>query len=346
MATSKKYLIIGGSGSLGQHLVRHLIDTRDVKPRHITIMSRDEGKQHVMQQSKIFKHCQYEIHDIRDSDGLSRIVENNDVVINCAAIKHVSKAQNYVMEAVKTNMLGTYNLLCAVHNSDKLITFVTLSTDKAVEATNYYGATKFLTEGLVKNFARNDPLHRYYSVRYGNVYSSSNSIGVIFERLAKESKTIYITDDRMTRFLMFLEDAVDVVMFACDDMPTQNGCVLVPLNLPSYYVRDFAEIVVESVPESKSQIKVSKIGSGEKLEETLLNQEEGFVDNIDVFGTTSSGIQVAQILEKDVNRKSVPIVYSSANENLVLTKNQLKEILLHNGIINICQNNTISLKNK
>jgi len=183
----------------------------------ITIVSRDEQKHHIMQQDSKYRLCKYIIHDIRDYDGLEHIVKGNDIVINCAAIKHVSKAQDYVMEAIKTNVMGAYNVLTAVRSVLSGATFVHISTDKAVEPVNYYGATKFLAEGLVKNFSSfyNMSNNAYFSVRYGNVINSTNSVIPKFASLMHKNERIYITHPKMTRFLMTFDDAIDVIMSAC-----------------------------------------------------------------------------------------------------------------------------------
>ena len=329
---NKKILITGGTGSLAKHLIVHLYDKQGVRINDIVVLSRDEQKQHVMQQDWLFKQCKYIIHDIRDYDGLEQIVKGHDIVINCAAIKHVSKAQEYVMEAIKTNIIGTYNVITAVRNKAEHAVFVHIGTDKAVEPINYYGATKFLAEGIVKNFAKRlaYDTNLYFSVRYGNVVNSAGSVIPKFYALVRKSSPVYITHPKMTRFLMTFDDAVDVIMSACRAHPIveDDGGVFVPLGLPSCYITDLVHIMIKQW-DSKSEIIEGTVGSGEKIDEILLNQEENFISNMKVVGKTRSGYDIAYVQCCDQKRAHPNSPYCSNGPNL-LTYMQLEQYLQEN----------------
>lgn len=332
----KRYLITGGTGSFGKEFIKYLIAIRKVSPEQITILSRDEQKQYQMQQNSLYQDCKYEIHDVRDADGMLEIIKGHNIVVNTAAIKHVSKAQDYVMEAIKTNILGPYNLMTAIQGLTYPITFVHLSTDKSVEPINYYGATKMLSEGLVRNFSQRQSPHKFFSARYGNIVLSEGGLVKKVATLFRNNSPVFLTHQNMTRFLMSFDDAIDVVMAACSGTHEQSGKIFVPLNLPSCFIRELLEILKEEL-DSKSEIIVGGISEGEKIDEALLNREEAFEDNLDIVTKTRSGYPIACVRIKDKNRGSKSNVYSSGLAKHVLTKENLKQYLLDKGIVDYCR---------
>jgi len=328
---SKKYLIIGGTGSLGQHLCRHLIKDKNVRVRDITIMSRDEQKQVHMQRDSVFQDCKFIVHDIRDRDGIYDIVKGNDVVINCAAMKHIGKVELDVLEGIKTNLMGTYNVLKAVKRCERPMVYVGISTDKAPEATTMYGATKFLGEGLVRNFADSDVFHEYFCVRYGNVLESKGSVIPKFKELARNNHTIFVTDKRMTRFLMHLDDAVQLIMLTADHV-APTGAITLPVNLPSCNIWDLAGLIVES-ENSTSDIIEGSISRGEKLHEVLLSQTEIHDFKCLNLSETKNGINFAYIKIPDLSTYRDGVIHSYTSKDKAMTKDQLKRFLQRNGVI-------------
>jgi len=327
MTFKKKTLIIGGTGSLGQHLVEHLLDS-GLFQRKITVMSRDEQKHFSMSQR--WPDINYVVHDIRDRDGIYDVVKDQQVVINCAAMKHIYRCEDDVLEAVKTNVLGLYNVLKAVRRSPRTISFVHISTDKAPEPTTMYGATKMLGEGLVRNFASADNSHYYSCCRYGNVLLSKGSVIPKFIDLSKRGLDLVVTHPHVTRFLMHMDDAVDLIMMAASE-EAPSGSVLIPLDLPSCEIYDLAQIVLEkyTITGNKNKVVVGKLGRGEKLHEVLLNAEEAYAHNVHEIGKTKSGYPIAYVTPG--HTQSEPMEYSSKTD--IMTKDELKVFLEEQGVL-------------
>jgi UDP-N-acetylglucosamine 4,6-dehydratase len=262
---NKVILVTGGTGSFGKKFIEIML--KEYTPAKLIVFSRDEQKQHEMRQAG-FDHpnLRYFIGDIRDYQRLRRAFEGVDFVVHAAALKQVPACEYNPMEAVKTNILGSSNVIDAAldANVEKVIA---LSTDKAVNPINLYGATKLAAEKLFvqSNAYAGGRKSRFACVRYGNVVGSRGSVVPVFLRQRDEG-VITITDERMTRFWISLEQGVRFVIQCLDEM--HGGEVFVP-KIPSMKVVDLAKVVA---PQAK--INVIGIRPGEKLHEVLISEDE------------------------------------------------------------------------
>ena len=261
----KVVLVTGGTGSFGKKFIQILL--KEHSPAKLIVFSRDEQKQHEMRQAG-FDHpnLRYFIGDIRDYPRLKRAFEGVDYVIHAAALKQVPACEYNPMEAVKTNILGSSNVIDAAldANVEKVIA---LSTDKAVNPINLYGATKLAAEKMFvqSNAYAGGRKTRFSCVRYGNVVGSRGSVVPVFMR-QREEGVVTITDARMTRFWISLEHGVRFVIRCVEEM--HGGEVFVP-KIPSMTVADLAKAVA---PEAR--INVIGIRPGEKLHEVLISEDE------------------------------------------------------------------------
>ncbi|MHC5077192.1 MAG: UDP-N-acetylglucosamine 4,6-dehydratase (inverting) [Planctomycetota bacterium] len=262
---NQSILLTGGTGSFGKHFCKIMIEK--YHPRVIRIYSRDELKQHEMRQQFGEEYIRYFIGDVRDPDRMRRAMEGVDLVVHAAALKQVPACEYNPLEAVKTNIHGAQNIIdAAIDTGVKKV--MALSTDKAVNPVNLYGATKLCAEKIiVQGNSYSGPRGTTFScVRYGNVLGSRGSVIPVFKEQKKTGK-ITITDKRMTRFWLTLDQAVELVIDGLNHM--QGGEIFVP-KIPSMKVTDLAKAVA---PECK--IEIIGIRPGEKLHEVLITEEEG-----------------------------------------------------------------------
>jgi UDP-N-acetylglucosamine 4,6-dehydratase len=262
----KVVLITGGTGSFGKKFVEIMLE--EYHPAKLIIYSRDELKQHEMQ-VRGFNHAnlRYFIGDIRDLPRLQRAMFGVNVVVHAAALKQVPSCEYNPMEAVKTNILGTSNVIDAAIDAG-VQKVMALSTDKAVTPVNLYGATKLTAEKLVvaSNSYAGDAKTRLSCVRYGNVLGSRGSVVPIFIRQRESGDKITITDDRMTRFWLSLDQGVRFVISNIEIM--HGGEVFVP-KIPSTKLIDLARVIAPN-----SEIEVIGIRPGEKLHEMMISRDE------------------------------------------------------------------------
>lgn len=261
MFSGKTILITGGTGSFGYKCCEILL--KRYQPDKIIIYSRDEFKQYQMQQQFHQSCMRYFLGDVRDRLRLKMAMEGVDYVIHAAAIKHVSAAEYNPMECIKTNIHGAENVIyAAIEANVKKI--IALSTDKAANPINLYGASKLASDKLfvaANNLVGNRPT-RFSVVRYGNVIGSRGSVLPYFQNLVKDgAKELPITDERMTRFCITLAHGVDFVLNSFQRM--HGGEVFVP-KIPSIKITDLAQAVAPHLP-----IKIVGIRPGEKLHEVM-----------------------------------------------------------------------------
>jgi UDP-N-acetylglucosamine 4,6-dehydratase len=260
----KTVLITGGTGSFGNALTEYLLEKN--KPKKLIIFSRDEFKQHVMQQRFTDSCLRYFLGDVRDSDRLYRAFDGVDYIFHAAALKHVPAAEYNPFEAVRTNILGAQNIInAAIDQGVKRV--IALSTDKAANPINLYGATKLCSDKLfiAGNAYAGSANTRFAVVRYGNVMGSRGSV-IPFFRDCSTKGVIPITDPRMTRFWITLPQAVEFVLSCVDTM--RGGEVFIP-KLPSMRVVDLAEAIAPGC-----RHKVVGIRPGEKLHEVMIPADE------------------------------------------------------------------------
>jgi UDP-N-acetylglucosamine 4,6-dehydratase len=258
-------LVTGGTGSFGRQFVEIML--REVQPAKLIVYSRDELKQHEMRTAG-FDHpsLRYFIGDVRDLPRLRRAMHDVSVVVHAAALKQVPACEYNPMEAVKTNILGSSNVIDAALDAG-VKKVLALSTDKAVSPVNLYGATKLAAEKLFvqSNAYAGGKITRFSCVRYGNVVGSRGSVVPVFFK-QREDHHLTITDERMTRFWISLEQGVRFVIRAIEQM--QGGEVFVP-KIPSMRVVDLARAV-----DPEAEIEVVGIRPGEKLHEVLISEDE------------------------------------------------------------------------
>lgn len=261
----KVVLVTGGTGSFGKKLIKILVE--EYHPAKIIVFSRDELKQHEMRTSG-YNHpsIRYFIGDVRDRERLSRAFYGVNIVVHAAALKQVPACEYNPMEAIKTNILGSSNVAdAAIENGVEKV--LALSTDKAVNPINLYGATKLAAEKLLiqSNAYAGGRNTRIACTRYGNVVGSRGSVVPLFI-LQRPSGRLTITDERMTRFWISLEQGVRFVIRCIEQM--QGGEVFVP-KIPSMNMMDLARAVA---PEAR--VDIIGIRPGEKLHETLISEDE------------------------------------------------------------------------
>jgi UDP-N-acetylglucosamine 4,6-dehydratase len=263
--TNKVVLVTGGTGSFGKKFIRVMLD--EYHPAKIIVYSRDELKQHEMRAAG-FNHpsLRYFIGDVRDEKRLERAFHGVDIVVHAAALKQVPACEYNPMEAIKTNILGSSNVIDAALAMG-VTKVLALSTDKAVSPVNLYGATKLCAEKLFvqSNYYAGGTATRFSCVRYGNVVGSRGSVVPMFIK-QRQNGSISITDERMTRFWISLEQGVRFVIRCVEQMT--GGEVFVP-KIPSMTVADLARAVAP-----QAEIKIIGIRPGEKLHEVLVSEDE------------------------------------------------------------------------
>ncbi len=259
-------LITGGTGSFGNTVLKRFLDT-DVK--EIRIFSRDEKKQEDMRIALKNDKVKFYIGDVRTYDSISQAMVGVDYVFHAAALKQVPSCEFYPMEAVRTNVLGTENVLnAAIQNKVKKV--IVLSTDKAVYPINAMGISKAMAEKLVVAKSRTSGSTIICATRYGNVMASRGSVIPLFVEQLKQGHTLTITDPQMTRFLMSLEDSVDLVLYAFEN--AQQGDIFVQ-KAPASTVEDLAQ-ALKQIFKKDSAVKIIGTRHGEKLYESLVSREE------------------------------------------------------------------------
>ncbi len=269
MLTNKTLLITGGTGSFGNAVLQRFLHTDHFS--EIRIFSRDEKKQDDLRKKVNDKKVKFYIGDVRDLNSVESAVKGVDYIFHAAALKQVPSCEFFPLEAVKTNILGTENVLTAAEKY-AVNRVVVLSTDKAAYPINAMGMSKALMEKVMVAKSRNldDTKTIFCGTRYGNVMASRGSVIPLFVDQIKAGKSLTITDPNMTRFMMTLEDAVDLVLYAFEhaiqgDLYVQKA--------PAATVEVLAQALIE-LYKSSSSINIIGTRHGEKLYETLVNRED------------------------------------------------------------------------
>ena len=269
MFKNKTLLITGGTGSFGNAVLNKFIDSNI---NEIRIFSRDEKKQDDMRRKFQNDKIKYFIGDVRDENSIDLAMNGVNFVFHAAALKQVPSCEFYPMEAVKTNIIGTENMLnSAIKNNVEKV--ICLSTDKAVYPINAMGVSKSLMEKVFVAKSRVSSKIKIIGTRYGNVMASRGSVIPLFYHQIMDNKPITITDPNMTRFMMSLDNAVELVLYAFQNGNT--GDIFVQ-KAPSTTIGELAE-TMKTIYNSNTKIKNIGIRHGEKIHETLLSQEERIV---------------------------------------------------------------------
>ncbi len=328
---NKKILITGGTGSLGQALTRLLLKT-DVDI--IRIFSRNEHQQIMMAESLKDERLRFLIGDVRDLSRLTRAMEDVDMVFHAAALKHVPIVEYNPFEGIKTNVIGSQNVIEACLEADVEIA-VGIGTDKSVAPLNTYGATKLLMEKIFATANRylNPEKHRtkFIALRYGNVLGSSGSVVPKFIRQIRNKEKVTITDPNMTRFSITMDEALDFIVKST--FAGRGSEIFVP-KLRAYTVIDLKDAIVDLL-EDTGEEKIP-IRAGEKMHETLIDSDE----MRNTYESDSTYVILSPFLDKEIIRQRYPNMKEvdttgSYSSNLVekIPKEELKQIIIKTGLI-------------
>lgn len=329
MFKGKKILITGGTGSLGSALTKKLLET-DVDV--IRIFSRDELKQVQMESEFRDGRLRFLIGDVRDKERLERALEDIDIVIHAAALKHVPVVEYNPFEAVKTNVHGTQNLIeaCLSNNVEFILG---VGTDKAVSPFNTYGATKLLMERLFvsANYYKGNHNVRFSCVRYGNVLGSRGSIVPTFIQQIQSGKKITITDPEMTRFNITMNQALKLIMRAIEN--SRGGEVFVP-KLDAFKVGDMKDAIIDLLGKN-TDTELIPVRPGEKHHEVLISKNEirsTYENDKDYIILDTQWQEKDFETKQKISETSLVDEYASNNVRL-LTKNELKDILVQEKLV-------------
>jgi UDP-N-acetylglucosamine 4,6-dehydratase len=323
MFTGKSILITGGTGSFGQKCVKTLLARH---PSRIIIFSRDELKQYEMQQVFHGPEMRYFIGDVRDESRLRQAMRGVDLVIHAAALKQVATAEYNPMECIKTNIHGAENVINAALDRG-VSRVIALSTDKATSPVNLYGATKLASDKLfvAANNISGGLDTRFSVVRYGNVVGSRGSVAPLFRQLlARGAQELPITDTRMTRFWITLQQSVDFVLKAFERM--RGGEIFVP-KIPSMHVTDLAEAMAPGIA-----TYVIGLRPGEKLHELMVSRDDAratleFADHyiiVPAIKSTDTGDFSSNPLGENSRPVSGDFEYNSGTNGWFLTPAELR----------------------
>lgn len=324
--SDKKVLITGGTGSFGSTFLNYLLKT-DVD--EIRIFSRDEKKQEDLRIQLKSDRVNFIVGDVRDYKSIESAIRGVDYVFQAAALKQVPSCEFYPLEAIKTNILGSENVLeAAAQNNVKKV--VVLSTDKAVYPINTMGMTKALMEKVAISKARDPRVISNHGVicatRYGNVMASRGSIIPLFIKQIKEGEPLTITDPNMTRFMMSLEDSVDLVLFAFEN--AKPGDLFVQKS-PAATIQTLAEALIDLFG-TNNDIQIIGARHGEKMYETLCAREEmAKADDLEKFYRIPADMRDLNYTKyrQEKGANLIDKEYNSDNTNR-LNKAELKELLL------------------
>jgi UDP-N-acetylglucosamine 4,6-dehydratase/5-epimerase len=328
----KKILITGGTGSLGQALTKRLLKT---EVDTIRIFSRNENKQ-VSMESEFSNddRLRFFIGDVRDMPRLIKALEDIDIVFHAAALKHVPVVEYNPFESIKTNVIGSQNVIDACLHENVDIS-VGIGTDKAVSPLNTYGATKLLMEKLfvTTNSHLNAERHRtkFIATRYGNVLGSSGSVLLKFIQQIRSKEKITITDPNMTRFSMTMDEALDFILESA--ISGKGSEIFVP-KLRSYSIMDLKDAIVELLGDTGEEI--TGIREGEKMHEDLINEDEmrytwEFDKNYVIFSPLYSEEKIRKN-HPGIKKVNSLKPHSSANAEKI-SKDEIKKIIVESGLL-------------
>ena len=322
---NKSILITGGTGSFGSRLLRYLLNLKVNRPKKVIVFSRDELKQFEL--SRIFPEKDYPtarffLGDIRDKQRLKMAFEDVDYVIHAAALKQVPTAEYNPIEFIKTNVIGSQNIIeAAIETNVKKV--IALSTDKASSPINLYGATKLCADKLFlsANTLVGKKITTFSVVRYGNVFGSRGSVIPFFLDLIKKKQKLIITDPNMTRFNIDLDDAVKLVVNVIKS--SVGGEIFVP-KISSYRIMDIAKAI-----QDKKNIKIVGIRPGEKLHEELISKAEGYntFDLGNYFIIAGNRKSINFYTKKKHKKIKIGNNYNSLNNPDFLTVGQIKKLV-------------------
>lgn len=295
MLDNKKILVTGGTGSFGKYIIENLLKSGCAE---IRVFSRDEKKQDDLRfKFKNNPRLRLVLGDVRDYESVKNVMKEIDYVFHAAALKQVPSCEYNVFEAIKTNILGAQNVVNAALESN-VKKVIAISTDKAVEAVNAMGMSKAIQEKIITsaNLYRRGKKTIFCCVRYGNVLGSRGSVVPLFKKQIENNEHLTLTDKRMTRFILTLDEAITLVFKALE--LSVGGEIFVP-KIPSHTVLALAELMISELNAKNKEIKSVGIRPGEKIHETLVSPTESLrtVEKVDMY------IILPQIRLEDIEKK-------------------------------------------
>jgi len=324
----KRILITGGTGSIGSELIRKLLE---YKPKVIRIFSNDENALFNLKLDlQQFNNLRFLVGDVRDKERLRRAAEDIEINFHAAALKHVPSCEYNPFEAIKTNVLGTQNLL-EVAVDMNLEKVVTISTDKAVSPVNVMGATKLLAERLTiaANYYKGFKRTVFSCVRFGNVLGSRGSVVQLFEKQIRKGGPVTLTDPDMMRFVMSMDRAVELVLKATE---MAKGEEIFIFKMPALHIKDLADVMIQKLAPKygyePKDIEIRIIGKrkGEKLYEELMTEDEA----MNAYETEDMLVVLPEkpiIPAQREGLKRIAFKRYTAKDTSVLTKKEIEKLL-------------------
>jgi len=329
----KKLLIVGGTGSFGNQFLKNILKYK-IKFNQINILSRDEKKQYDMREIFNAPNIKFHLGDIRDKDCTDDITKGIDYIFHAAALKQVPSCEFYPMEATKTNVLGTNNIITSsIKNNVKKV--ICLSTDKAVYPINAMGISKALMEkvALSKSLLKQNST-TVCVTRYGNVIGSRGSVIPLIVNQVLNNQPITVTNYDMTRFMMTLDDALDLVFYAFNN--GKNGQLFVK-KAPSTTIRTLVKAILKIFNKKNYPVKIIGIRHGEKMHETLLSAEERSLsqnkNNFFVVNPDLRDLNYSKFF-KEGNKKKIFLDDYNSNQKDLLNVDQTIQLLKKAELIN------------
>ncbi|QGQ44726.1 polysaccharide biosynthesis protein [Metabacillus sediminilitoris] len=328
MFNNEIILVTGGTGSWGHELVKQLLP---LNPKEIRIFSRNESNQFAMKQE--FDHhpkLRFIIGDIKEKHALINASQDVDYIFHLAALKHVPVCEEQPIEALKTNVIGTQNVIdAAINGNVKKVIYV--STDKASDPSNFYGLSKAMGEKLIIHANTLNTKTRFVCIRGGNVLGTNGSVIHVFKKQIQDKKKVGITDLNMTRFFLTVEDAIKLVFKATFE---SIGGEIFVMKMPTCRIVDLAQVLIEASNIKSVEIEILGIRPGEKIHELLLSEYEStktvVFDN--EYFIILPAIYIKGLKEHYSKFKSVNIKNYNSSTGL-MTKEEIKDMLMKGGFI-------------
>lgn len=326
---NKKILITGGAGFIGSEIARRLLN---YNPNVIRIFDNSEFALYKLKQELQDSKFRFFLGDIRDKDRLCRAIEDVDVVFHTAALKHVPLCEYNTYDAVKTNVIGTQNVIEASLD-EEIEKLISISTDKAANPSSVMGATKLLAERLIvaANYTKGNKKTILFSIRFGNVIGSTGSVIPLFKEQIQKGESLTITNPDMTRFMMSVGDAVNLTLKACTQAKGGEKFIL---KMPALRIIDLAEYMIENSisnnEESNLKIKTKIVGSrpGEKIHEELMTTDEASrcLESDDMFIVLPNLMDINQDNDYPHSKMTSLKKYASDDTNLI-SKEEIHKIM-------------------
>ena len=326
MFDNKRILITGGTGSWGHELVSQILN--HYEPLEIQIYSRNESQQVKMRRHFDNSVLRFVIGDVRDKSKLSRVVKGIDILFHLAALKHVPVCEEDPWEAILTNIYGTQNAIAAAAEN-KVEKVIYVSTDKAVNPLNLYGITKACSEKLIISANKLFPETTFACIRAGNVIGTSGSVIPLFRQQILTNNVVTITDKRMTRFFLRLEDAIRLLFTAVEKA---IGGEIFIMKMPAIRIIDLSKVMIEELGDKDTKVNFIGIRPGEKIHEVLVSKNESpYAVEDDKFFIILPLIDIPKLRGsyKDMNKMSLK-EYNSQNAGF-LTNEKIRDLLAKEG---------------